>query len=499
MTEIPLQQNTSQDVYDLGFDKSLNRGITSQESSTVYDTIQNALNTGSILSGGNLNLKTLTIGSLVKQVAPGDDIQAAIDAVSREGGGIVQLLAKTYILQENLNLKNNVALVGAGRDVTIIDFNQYSASVQSVGSGSTANQNIRVENLTIKNSTAVTAGLYMFFTDYFYMTNVKVTACGTGIYVLNCQNFYAINTDTSSNSGTGFLIATDGNRITQKFSLINCISDDNTLSSANGFGLSNVSNKIFFGSYVGCRAGGNGGRGFHVLASGSSAFDCSFLNCIAQNNVGDGFWAGSDSQRLNFMNCIADVNTNDGFEINGPDCLIFGCNSQDPIDINAATIIVGNHLNQSGAPQTDLSITEADTISYLNQGESNRTIRRVMQAKNTLATSLRRGDVVVLDATTDGESITTTTTGGNNKVYGVVDETITTGSFGRIHTEGYSTQVKVTNIAASLAVGDYLSTFTAAYYAQKAVAGDTVFAICLEAPSTGTAQVDALLITPRLI
>ena len=105
---IPLDQSSS-DIYDLGFDRGLNREIPDNSTGVVYDTIENATNAASVLSGGNLNLKTLTIGGLTRQVAPGDDIQAAIDAVNREGGGTVQLLAKTYNPTFDINLKSNVA------------------------------------------------------------------------------------------------------------------------------------------------------------------------------------------------------------------------------------------------------------------------------------------------------------------------------------------------------------------------------------------------------
>lgn len=59
--EIPIPQPDSPDIFSYGFDKSLNREIPSGNNPTVYDTVENAINTGSILVG-NLSAARLNIG-----------------------------------------------------------------------------------------------------------------------------------------------------------------------------------------------------------------------------------------------------------------------------------------------------------------------------------------------------------------------------------------------------------------------------------------------------
>ncbi|MFI3279077.1 MAG: glycosyl hydrolase family 28-related protein [Rikenellaceae bacterium] len=54
------------------------------------------------------------------EVAPGESIQAAIDAASGAGGGVVKLAEGTYVIDEMITLKSNVTIVGEGTDKSII-------------------------------------------------------------------------------------------------------------------------------------------------------------------------------------------------------------------------------------------------------------------------------------------------------------------------------------------------------------------------------------------
>ena len=497
--EIPLPQpENQQDIYSFGFNKSLNRDLASQQSATVYDTIQNALNAGSILSGGNLNLKSLTIGGLIKQVAPGDDIQAAIDAVSREGGGTVQLLAETYSLISDIELKSNVALVGAGRDVTILDFNDADFAIRITGAESSILKNIVISNLTIQNSNLT--GLEIIYADFFRLENIKVTSCDIrGIRIQNSADFILINILSSFNTDAGINIRSNGLRTVQRYSLLNCYSANN---GTNGYEIFASSNDMFYGTFVGCRSSSNTADGFDFSASGTSALDVSLLNCIANANSGIGFDVDANCQRVRFFNCIADVNTGDGFESDAIGTGIYGCYSSTAYDINSSVNFIGNDAAGGGAvdPKTRIDLAESEQFqSAYNLNENTRTARRYMIMQNNSGAGLRQGNVVVFASVAGGDNITTTSTAGDTKVFGIADETIANAAWGRILIEGYTTNLYAANVDSSIAIGDYLSTYSAAYYVKKASAGQIAFAIALEAPTTGTAIIDALLITPRQI
>ena len=118
---------------------------------------------------------------------------------------------------------------------------------------------------------------------------------------------------------------------------------------------------------------------------------------------------------------------------------------------------------------------------------------------NGTGATTQAGAVIVIKADAAGNVFTTTSTNGDNKVFGVTTESIADLLSGRILTEGKTTALLVANGTSSIAIGDWLSTYSHAYYAKKAVAGDMAFALSLSTPTTGTAQVSALLVSPRLI
>jgi len=103
--------------------------------------------------------------------------------------------------------------------------------------------------------------------------------------------------------------------------------------------------------------------------------------------------------------------------------------------------------------------------------------------KNTSGGALAAGDVVILKSVAACDEVTTTTTGGDDKVFGIATAAIADNAYGFIQTKGKTALLKV-NGTSDIAIGDYLSTFTTAKIAKKAVDGEQVFAIALEAYST---------------
>lgn len=499
MTDIPLDQPKTPDIYSFGFDKNLNRTLVNDSTGVVYDTIQDAINTGSVLSGGNLTLKTLSIGGLVRQVAPGDDIQAAINAISSEGGGTVQLLADTYILKDNIEMKPKVSLVGAGIDVTILEFQEANYGVRAVGASTSIIDNFSIQSLTIQNSGVSAGGLFIQFADFWQINNIRIHSCGgVGVNVSDCQNFTIYRCRASSNGGAGYYVLASDTRQTRQFSFISCLADSNT---GSGFRVNCNTNDLFWGSYVACESNSNQIHGYSLETNGSGAIETSFIGCIANANTSAGFSVASGVQRARFMNCMADTNGGYGFDTSGAGTSIIGCISGDGFNIQGETNLIGNDsTSASSSPTSNYTIAELQTQSYLNLNESPYTLRRNMLMQNNSGATLRAGNVVILASDSTGESITTTSTNGHNKVFGVVgDTTSTNGSWCVTLVEGRTSKLFVANGTTSIVIGDWLSAYSHAYYAKKAVTGDMVFAFALSSPSTSTAQINALIVTPRLI
>lgn len=108
-----------------------------------------------------------------------------------------------------------------------------------------------------------------------------------------------------------------------------------------------------------------------------------------------------------------------------------------------------------------------------------------IEVYNNSGVALARGDVVVVDwanSTKDKLAITTTTSGNDLKVLGMVyDPVLAIAGYGRVQIWGPTDALKVDGTS-DIAVGDKLATFTTAKIAQAGVTG--VFATALEAYTT---------------
>lgn len=508
--EIPAPNPNNQDIYSLGYDKTLNREIKDASTGVVYDAVDDAVNAAQVLSGGSLNLKSLSIGGLVKQVAPGDDIQAAIDAVNREGGGTVQLLAKQYIVKSKIVMKSNVSLVGAGRDITVLDFVDSADGIISSGTANTFVENTLIKDLTIQNAVGV-SGVDYYYTKYFTLENVRIFSCfGKGMRIQRCQRFRINNCIFDSNGGNGLDILGENTGVATSlikfFAISGCSFESNT-----GVGLYvfQSSSPQFF-QVLNCFAVSNTSHGIHHDAdSNMSALFGTYNGCICQLNSGDGFdyegFFGS------VINCMTYQNALKGFYLLGNQSAFIGnlSASNTGVDYDLTNMkqssVIGNISNptNTGNPTDDITPLNVDQASYIYANSSSPIVAEKRQSfmKNSSGGGLPRGAVVVRSTTATGYEVTTTTTNGDNKVFGV--QTLTSPSLGSTQnglftTEGYAS-VLVANSAASITVGSWLSTYSEAYYAKLAVAGDTIFAMALESPTTSTAKISAILVTPRLI
>lgn len=476
--EIPLQTKGT-DIYSFGFDSNLNRNIPDNSTGVVYDSV-NQTNTGSVVAGGNLTLKTLSIGGLVRQVAPGDDIQAAIDAVNREGGGTVQLLAKTYDVKRDLTLRSNVVLTGAGKVVTTLQFTTTSAIRNESGAS-----NFVIANL--KTTGGKSNALLLSSCSNFLVASVRTeSATGDGIRLEDCDEFKVDECESTGSTGNGFSVVSNSGE-SSRFGIQSCSSTSNT---GAGFLLSvpttGAINRFRLDS---CVAESNTGRGFYL--------DSPFVNggvilsCEASNNGSYGF--DIFPSRIVFIGCSSTGNTGTGIYDSGGNTFIdcYADYLKRVVSTDISTVID----SANAGTYTGMEPYSGNLLIAGNIEDS----RKTVSLNNGSGATAPLGAVVVLSPGLAFSSFNTTSTNGDNKVFGMLLKATPNNNANPILTEGRVDSLLVSNGTASIAVGDWLSTYSHAYYAKKAVAGDMVFAFALEAPTTSTASINALLVSPRLI
>lgn len=164
------------------------------------------------------------------------------------------------------------------------------------------------------------------------------------------------------------------------------------------------------------------------------------------------------------------------------------------------TIVSGNLFSATLTPITDSGTGTQSDNNVSTVASLINTTKRHVYMKNTSGGSLAAGDVVVWKAVANGDEVTTTTTAGDDKIFGVAIEAITNNTYGRIQTLGKNTQMKVDGTT-DIAIGDPITTFTTAGIGAKAAAGDMIIGYALEAFTTDASSgvIDVLLISPRLI
>ena len=129
------------------------------------------------------------------------------------------------------------------------------------------------------------------------------------------------------------------------------------------------------------------------------------------------------------------------------------------------------------------------------------TPREVVRMKNTSGAGVVAGDLCVLKAVAAGDEVTTTTTGGDNQLLRgggfMALETIANTASGRFLRLGFTNALKVDGTT-DIAIGDRLTSFTAAGITKKAAVGDPYFATALEAYATNDSLgvIDAILTSP---
>lgn len=519
MTNIPLPKPKAPDIYSFGFDKNLNRlGNTPQQSSTVYDGIGGGVNTGQLSSQGIVT----PAGGLVKVVSPNENLQAAMDALSQTGGGVIQLLISSYTFTVDINVPSNITIVGAGRDQTILRF-QNDAQLRIDGTAALVKNNIKLQNMTVLGSNDnVVIGvpaINVNFADFVTFENVLVEDGRYGFFLKNCRDIIFNNVTADNNSDYGYIFAgSSSTRSINRILMNNCIASNSNY----GFLFEGATGFMSHFTLINCKAITMSFHGFFVSNGSSTPTHLfgTFLGCSA-DGCQVGFYITRSHSSLgkswsvNCVSCFADNCTAGGFDFNnGENCTAVGCfSSSGYYPGRGNNIMISGFLSSATVnPLTGFffgGVPAEGRIDGIARG-STRTKRIYFSMKNTSGAVMRLGNVVILKSVATGDEVTTTSTNGDKKVFGMVHggSSLSSGvglvqidndAWGEVLTEGYTSNLYADNGAASIVIGDFLSAYSHAYYAKKAVTGEMAFAIALSTPTTGTASIEALLISPRLI
>lgn len=492
-------------------------------------------------------LRTATAYGRTATVKPGEDIRPALNSLKQAGGGTLVLLRGTHRIRYTLVGFSNLRIVGEGKDLTILDFQDTGGGLQFNGTSSNPITNITLDSFSIKGAAFVSphANIYMQQCEGVTVSNVKSSLLGDGTGEGAAWELAGVRTGEfrnceGSSCDEGFFIrgnTTDG--YTQNLQFSNCLADGNNgtawyiQGSDNKYALLNLSftncraenttnNEGFFISgdsspiteahlvFVNCQASNNG-SGFYTNVGMKYV---TFIGCHAFDNSTIGFYmVGTDVTRISLIGCVSNGNTDRGIVTFGQHTAVIGCQSFDNgsgdthIQISGQystaignitnalisleepdSVLIGNVVEQTNSlvPNTQgIRYTDTDDFALIdsNIGDSTTTYRRPLRLQNTSGSALVAGDVVILKSNSDGDQVTTTTTAGDDKVFAMALESVSNNNYGDFLVEGYTDVLKVDGTA-DIAIGDFLSTFTSAGIAKLASTGDMAFAIALEGYTT---------------
>lgn len=524
---IYMGQKPKYDTRDLGYDLSLVKGgfIDQSFEQPVTPEIQNIFSSGvaskSILTGeltaqisniagylqsgnfvtgatgwrinsdGSAEFQNINIGHQIISVNPGDSIQDAIDLVNTAGGGVVFLKAGIHNVTTNLIGYKKVNFIGQGVDLTIIDFGDNAIGLSYDSGGVAEAGNFIIKDLTFRTCGGGDAMLEIKEFQFFRLENVFLNndlsaGFGTahGLKIHNCGIYQLDNVFSTSHIGSAFYIFADGTvaGASGAVSFFHCRASDSDYG-FNFITADTVDISLF--ALVDCYATTNDTDGFHFDGAGSNIRELSLVSCVSNSNFRDGLRMTKETDNIKIVG--GEFSDNSGYGINIIDSTSKG------------NIITANTFdnNTSGGILDNGIGTQIDDS---NVGLTETELKKHIKMKNTSGGTLDVGDVVVLKAVAAGDQVTTTTTQGDDAVYGMAVESTNNNSYKNFQISGKTTLLKVDGTT-NIAIGDFLGTFTTAKIAMKAAAGDMAFARALEAYTNNDSNgvIDALLIKPRKI
>jgi len=435
-----------------------------------------------------------TLYETIVDAAGGGDF-TTIEGAFDDGKTVVFVRNGTYNPASDIDIPNGGKLKGESRDGVIIDFQDEARKI----SIATGNDDVTLETFTIQNSQpGSTVGAINFVnTDRSVVKNIHfaggndqciefdegfgniVTGCHFGV-TAGANDATAIRCD-SQQTIISNCTARDWDRNFVLVAANQCVISDNTIECNNA-------------AFTFCQTSTNGNA---IVISGNT------VEIMRGCRI-------NESDALIIGNHFKGANANAGVAMNnsGERSVVVG-NRFDSFE-NGVTIgsgadnclVVDNwYWGMSGRAISDLSSNSYIHGNYgVDEGERAVDEKKIMWMKNTSGGQLVLGDLVTYKAVAAGDEYTTTTTQGDDLVYGMVLETTADAAYGKVQTIGKTTALKVDGTT-DIAIGDFIGTFTTATIGQKAAAGDMAIAIALEAYTTDDSAgvIDALLITPRKI
>ena len=460
---------------------------------------------GNALLQGSVSRTSGTFGRSAT-VKAGEDIRPALNSLKSAGGGTLILLAGVHRIDYDLEGGDKINMIGEGANLTILDFQSGGYSLKYVGVESSIVTNFKIEGLTIKNAGVVstTAGVIIDYCDNWSMTNVLVVdALDNGVVIRYSQQFVIQSCVFESCGSDGIRLDGGGDllkRAVDDFTFIGCKALDNV-----NDGFQTQLTPIENGTYIGCRAVNNGQNGFFIYRGEGIGL----VGCASLDNTLHGFTLQAGAVQA--VSCLAKTNGGNGFFVDPGAASLVGCIASSNTDHNyqmitagsgARIVLSGNiFARTSSASETDgAEMLDTNTNSIGNAAAGSMMKQEIEQAWNNSGGTLAPGTVVVRKAHSSGYQISTTTTQGDDKVFGVIIYSIVDNSITPVLTIGKTTLLKVNGVT-DIAIGDFLCTYTVAGISAKAGSGDMAFAIALEAYTTDDSAgvIDALLISPRKI
>jgi len=146
---------------------------------------------------------TLNATQSILSVSPGDDLQAAVDKLVSNGGGVLFLNPGTFTLSHDLVLDDNIRIQGVGSGGSIIDFDNGPYQLKVIGTALDTVQSVFLQGFTVQNST--TDLINVDYSDNFGGYDVTAINGLSGITINHSTNF---NWDvfTIDSCGTGMII-----------------------------------------------------------------------------------------------------------------------------------------------------------------------------------------------------------------------------------------------------------------------------------------------------
>ena len=249
-------------------------------------------------------------------IGPSEDIQEALDAMERTGGGTVFLKVGEYVLGNDILVPSGVTLQGSSRDNVVINCNG-SYAVKITGKNPYTTGTIAVTNggTTVTGTgtswTTAMIGQYIFLSDYWYLIdNVSTT---TSLTIVDA--YFG-----SDLSGNGYAIAdTNFAAILRNLTVINATSSavvcsyasepwvDNLIIYDSGVGLDmdyTYGSLIFVSSFL---------NGVGAELNYTSAFEIKF-SAFAQSTTGNGLTL-SNCASATIFDSDTSGNTTDGISL----------------------------------------------------------------------------------------------------------------------------------------------------------------------------------------